>query len=75
MDKSQNNSEASVCSVAKQKMKNKANFNLGKIDVSYYLTSKYENYQVPMVKKTKPILSYCVMRKVCMLAAGTACGF
>ena len=35
-------SEASVNSVAKQIIENKANFNLGKIDISNYLTSEYE---------------------------------
>jgi hypothetical protein len=30
--------------IGQEKMKNKANFNLGKIGVSYYLTSEYEDF-------------------------------
>jgi hypothetical protein len=37
-------SEGSVCSVAKKKIKNKANFKMGKIDVSSFIKSEYERF-------------------------------
>ena len=43
MNKSQNNSE---CSVAKKKIKNKANVKIGKKDASCYMTSRYDNIWV-----------------------------
>ena len=44
MDKLQNFSEASVCSVAKKKIKNKPNVKIGKINVSSFMTSEYEGF-------------------------------
>jgi hypothetical protein len=42
MSKLQNNSADPAIPAVKKKMKNKANVNLGKIVVTYYLTSKYD---------------------------------
>jgi len=56
--KSQKNLASLACFAGELNIKNKANFKIGKIDITYYMTSEYEvfiHFEHYCGKKTNPI--------------------